>query len=606
MSPVAGFANPWGALALATLGVLLWLHRRDRRRGVVTVSSLFLWRRVPAAPLERRRRLRIDPLLVARLAAMLALVATFVRPWVAGTAARVEAPAHVVVLDLSASMRTRERDGTRFDAARARAAALADAGGDTMLLVAGVRPRVALRWSADPMLVRRALETLEPLDLAAGLDAAVALALGEAGARPGTAVVVLTDEPPTASALGADELARVDWVQLGRSDDNAGIAALTVGAQALSELADTSATIEVRNWAHIPRTVRLDVRVGDRPWAERTLELPARGAATVRLDHPPAAGTLVARLDGGDAFAADDVARAWVPTRAPLDVLVVSDAPGALVELVRAVRGARVTTSTVAAYGGGGAAAGRVVVFDGVVPVAEPSTPALYVAPPPGSPRCGTSARVRDAAVIDWDDGHPLLRGLGSLASLVVAGASALADVPWGTAVAHAAADTRAFPFLLAGELDGRRTACLAAGPSSPIASTDQMSLVVLTLATLGWLQEGATAGATAPLVVRTGEVVPAPRGDADDASVRVAGEPPVLTVERVGAFHVGGRLVLASLLDPRESDVGRDGPNEWPASVAVGGAAGPRDAREIAGPLAALAAVLLALEWAVWLGRRA
>ena len=188
----------------------------------------------------------------------------------------------------------------------------------------------------------------------------------------------------------------------------------------------------------------------------------------------------------------------------------------------------------------------------------------------------------------------------------MVAGASALADVPWGTAVAHAAADTRAFPFLLAGELDGRRTACLAAGPSSPIASTDQMSLVVLTLATLGWLQEGATAGATAPLVVRTGEVVPAPRGDADDASVRVAGEPPVLTVERVGAFHVGGRLVLASLLDPRESDVGRDGPNEWPASVAVGGAAGPRDAREIAGPLAALAAVLLALEWAVWLGRRA
>jgi len=157
MSPAAGLANPWGALALATLGVILWLHRRDRRRGVVTVSSLFLWRRVPAAPLERRRRFRADALLVARLAAMLALVATFVRPWVAGTTAHVEVAAHVVVLDLSASMRTRERDGTRFDAARARAAALADAGGDTMLLVAGARPRVALRWSADAMLVRRAL-----------------------------------------------------------------------------------------------------------------------------------------------------------------------------------------------------------------------------------------------------------------------------------------------------------------------------------------------------------------------------------------------------------------------------------------------------------------
>src|SRR5258706_7927675 len=98
MSASAGLANPWGALALAALGVLIALHLWDRRRRVVPVSSLFLWRRLPAAPLERRRRLRPDRLLALQLAAMLALVASLVRPWIAGPVHPAAAPARLVVV----------------------------------------------------------------------------------------------------------------------------------------------------------------------------------------------------------------------------------------------------------------------------------------------------------------------------------------------------------------------------------------------------------------------------------------------------------------------------------------------------------------------------
>lgn len=605
MSLGAGLANPWGALALVAVGVLLALHRWDRRRRVVVVASLYLWQRIPAAPLERRRRVRMDPLLAARLAAMLALVAAFVRPWIAAPARAVVAPASIVVLDVSASMQTREARGTRFDAARARAASLADAASETMLLAAGARPRVAMRWTADPMLVRRALETLAPLDVAADLDAAVALALGEAAARPGARVAVVTDEPRPASRLPDADLTRVDWMQVGRSDDNVGIAALGVDAPALHPLDDATATVEVRNWSHGARTVGLMARVGGRTWIERRVELPSRGTATVHLGHPPASGVLEVRLADGDAFAADDVARAWIPAHPPLDVVVVSDAAhesSVLAELGRAVRNARVASVSTSAWASLAPARDRIVIFDGVAPDAVSAVPALYVAPPPGRGPCAAIARVADAAVVDWDDAHPLVRGVGSLASLVVHAASALADVPWGVAVASAASAERAFPFLVAGELDGHRVACMAAGPTAPLATTDQLPLVVLTLATLGWLQDGDAA----PLVVRTGEVVHAPGGESDDAALRIAGTPPVLVAERVGAFHAGDRLVLANLFDPHESDVGRDEPTDWPAAPSSSATPGARDAREIGGTLAGLAAALLALEWVMWLGRPA
>jgi hypothetical protein len=65
---VLGVANPLGAAALVAVAALIALHLWDRRRRVVPVSTLFLWRRIPAAPLERRRRLRPDALFALQLA----------------------------------------------------------------------------------------------------------------------------------------------------------------------------------------------------------------------------------------------------------------------------------------------------------------------------------------------------------------------------------------------------------------------------------------------------------------------------------------------------------------------------------------------------------
>ena len=144
----------------------------------------------------------------------------------------------------------------------------------------------------------------------------------------------------------------------------------------------------------------------------------------------------------------------------------------------------------------------------------------------------------------------------------------------------------------------------------APLAS-DRLPLLLLTFATLRWLQAGEHA---APLLLETG--VPALAGTGPTTPVRgdglhvAEGEPAVLLAERTGVYRIGPpeaeRIVLANLFDDRESDIGRGGGGEWPASGRLPVPASAAGAREVGWWLYAAAAALLAVEWLVWLGRRA
>src|SRR5262249_32000449 len=139
-----------------------------------------------------------------------------------------------------------------------------------------------------------------------------------------------------------------------------------------------------------------------------------------------------------------------------------------------------------------------------------------------------------------------------------------------------AAASTVAFPLLVAGERGGHRVACLASDLASPLTSSDHLPILLMTLGTLRWL------GQPAETVFQIASGVPArlraslspPVRSATAASLGIAGDPPIVIAERRGIYRVGPpdteRIVLVTLFDDRESDVGRDGGGEWPASRPV------------------------------------
>jgi len=605
-----GLSNPLGLLALAAVAVLIALHLLTRRRQVVPVASLLIWRRIAAQPLERSR-FRPDLLFWLRLGIVLALVGVLVRPWFASRGDADIEPL-VVVLDVSASMQTREPGGARLDLARAALATRVDAlaaGTPVMLLAAADRTRVVVPWTTEHGLVRRALDDLEALDTPTRLAPAIALALGEAASRPHARVMVATDLPPT-----TDEL---HWMQVGASDDNVAIAGVTTTRAPFGGVRDASAL--VRNHAARPHTVQVTATLDGRPWAVQRVELPAHGSATVRFGPPPGAGVLGVSLRdaaGRDALAVDDRAFALVPPSTPPAVSVVGDAPG-LASLLTAALGAppRVLARDDL---DDARPAGVLVVAGALPPVLPPHRGLLVVDPPAHDPLCAGGAVVRGAAAVDWSAGHALLAGLGGLEALEIATARPLAVPAWGEAVVQATAGTEAFPLLVAGTRAGVRTACLGVGLDDALAASDRMPLAVLVLATVRWLGDGDAGGIA--LVTGRAETTavavgarPAARAEngaplerVDPAVPALVVAPSALLATRVGVHRLetdgGAERAVANLFDDDESDVGRSGARAW--TPAARSSSAPVRGRSI-GWWCVLAALALALvEWLAWAQR--
>ena len=208
---VPGIANPLGALAFLALAALLALYLRVRRRQAIPVATLFLWRRV-RAPVVPPRRFRPDAIFWLQVAILAALAAGYVRPYLDRATGAAPSARLLVLLDVSASMQAREPEGVRFDLARARAereiARLASSD-EAMLVTAGARAGVVLRWSTDRPLARRRLEELSALDVPTDLTPALELALSEGRARAGTRILVLTDLPAAEGGLADADLAAV-------------------------------------------------------------------------------------------------------------------------------------------------------------------------------------------------------------------------------------------------------------------------------------------------------------------------------------------------------------------------------------------------------------
>ena len=605
------FANPAGAAALVAVAVLVALYLYDRRRRTIPVGTLFLWQKI-ASQTRDRQRFRPELLFVLQLALLLALIAGFMRPVSDHAAPPPVGRASILVLDVSASMQAREDDGTRFELARRRAADRVTAGSDgdeTMVVTAGTRPAVTLRWTNDAARVRAALEALEPTDAPGDLAPAVELALGLARERPGARVSVFTDLPPEASGMAPDQRARLDYVQVGRTDDNVAVAGITVAAPPFHGVADTTATIDVRNYGRTSRDVVLEAAVDGAPWARRGLPVGPRATEHVLLTGPPASGVLQVRLAGDDALAVDDRAAAWIAPGTPLDLLLVTDSrelSTAFGEIAAAIAGSRVEITSRERYTAEPPAGRRVALFDGFVPATLPlALNALFVAPPAGNDVCPAGGRREHVTVVDWDADHPALAGLGPLQALAVDGASQLDEADWGTSIVLGASEHVAFPLLVAGERNGRRTACLGAELAGPLASADRVPLLLLTLASLRWLAEPFGPSA---LVVDTGRPVlvgPGPTTPVKGDGLEITGDPTVLVASRAGVFTIGPpgaeRNVLANLFDDRESDIGRSGPGEWPATVVDAVAPTQHGGRRLDGWLYAIALVLVAVEWTAW-----
>jgi len=297
-------------MALAAPVVLLYFFRQKQQERVVPTN--FLWAQAlqdtrTAAVLRKFLRSLLLLLQILFLALLvLALAGATASLWTSGSTRLV-----VAVLDRSASMGTKDGPGggTRLDAAKAALRGAIDGlreGDRMMLLAVDERAEVLVPFTGDRDRLLGALAAVEPRDLGTDLTEAAVLLKAQGAAAAGREVEVLVLSDGAFADPGGIEGMRVSYVPFGEAGDNAGITDLRVarGADGSPSLAVAA---EAFGAAPLARTLSLRLGGDGRVLDARAAEAPAGRQAFVLfpLDAVPA-GPLEVRLEGEDAFAADD------------------------------------------------------------------------------------------------------------------------------------------------------------------------------------------------------------------------------------------------------------------------------------------------------------
>jgi Ca-activated chloride channel homolog len=580
------FGAPAALWFLAVLPVIVLLHMLRARRQSVRISSVLLWQRAREdvhahAPLRRVQR---SLLLLLQLLAASALALALARPGV--TLPSAGGQATVLVMDVSVRMQATDVAPSRFDAARAEAAAeIARSRGPVMIVRASSQPS-AVTGFVSPAAARDALATLVPVDAPSQLDRAVTFALGQrtSGGRP--RVVVFSDHVATSSP-------RVEYRVVGQSDRNVAITAVRAeptpdGMKAIVQVHNASKTSE-----RIPLTIALD----GAQILSRLVDIPA--ATTVAIPIPVRGqGILRARIDPHDALTADDAGYAMIG-EAPARVLVVGERDRTL-EIAFQAAGADVTV----ARGPEESlfAEADLVVLNRTPPVNLPPGNYLLLATTAPNLPLNADGAVVSPHILRWSGSHPVmrfvdLRGVAIARTLAVhpRGGETLAEGEVPLIWAYEGGGLRAMVWGFAlPESD------LAVHPAFPILVRNAVS----------WLTgSGSAYEAGQPWIVpargQTEAVLMGPDGTKHVLAAR-GGQFVVPALERVGIYtlQVGGRPQrIAVNPAPSAVDITPVRPPLAPSSASSEGAS--QQGINLAPALLIAALLVMLAEWTLWLRRQ-
>ncbi|HTP10801.1 MAG TPA: VWA domain-containing protein [Anaerolineae bacterium] len=274
------------ALVLSALAIpIILFYMLKLRRRAVAVSSTLLWQMVlrdrqANAPWQRLRR---NLLLLLQLLILAALILALARPALSVPA--LASGSSVLILDASASMNATDVTPTRFAAAKRAAQATIDAlPGDApvTVIVAGQQPQVIASAETDRNEIKRSLDEAQPTNGTANWNAALALAasaLSRQADQPTTIIISDGGLPQNLPPLPGE----VRYVPIGQSSDNVSIAALSLrptknGAELFASVTNNGDT---------DHSVILSIYRGDALLNAQTLDLKAGETQHVILNDLP-------------------------------------------------------------------------------------------------------------------------------------------------------------------------------------------------------------------------------------------------------------------------------------------------------------------------------
>ena len=398
----------------AAVAVALYLLDRSARR--LTVPTLRFWTAAENPPQAKRRRRIQQPLslLLQLLCMALLLLAVAELRWGAAPGSTRD---HVLILDTSAWMGARTRQGRLMDQARvmARKYLRALPATDRVMLVrADALTTPATGFEADRRVLEQSLSTTEPGATALNIEQALAFAdatLRLHAQRPGE-IVYIGGGRVTAhdSERTPKSYPNLRVLPVGEGVVDCGLRKLGLRRSAEDPEA-WEIYVSVRNYSGAARAVTLVVEFGGAPVGARRMELGAGAEQSATFAYRTrAAGWVEARLVGQDDFAGDDRAQIEVPSQKPLRVTVYSTRGELLRPLLGANSGVEAVFRAPAQYQP--KPDSGILILDRFSPPSRPEAGAIYIEPPAAGSPIPVRGTAADVVITHWDTDHALAAGL--------------------------------------------------------------------------------------------------------------------------------------------------------------------------------------------------
>jgi hypothetical protein len=437
-----GLGELLGLAAIVSAAIVaLYLLDRSRRHRVVATLRFWTAGRLPEEDKHRRRIQQPWSLLLQILSVLLLLLA------IAGP--RLGNPNsardHVVLLDTSAWMGARARQGILLDQAKAAALAYVNALPQTdrvMLVRTDVLPTPATPFESDRSAVAAAIQNSQPGASALNLEQAFEFAQQAQklqAQQAGEIVFVGAGRiPRQENEIAAPLNLRV--LAIPAAGENVGIRKLGVG-RAPDSREQWQAFVGLRNDGSRPREVALELLLAGSPVGTKTLALAAGAEAQETFNFQAKTGGLLeARIRStngrGDAFPQDDRAAVELPMTKPLRINVYSQEPESLRALFGSGVQAEVNLRPLASYDP--QASADIVVLDRFAPRDPPRSASIWIDPPAGSP-FAIKATPQKSKLQAWRQDSPLSAGLYT--KDVDLGAAEVFNVAQGDSVVAESAD---------------------------------------------------------------------------------------------------------------------------------------------------------------------
>ena len=439
----------WALVAIPLILLLYILRPRHQR---VVVPSIRLWQHI-SSDLEGRPRWRLPVatlLLFAQLLIAAAVAVTLARPSIPGAIGQ-----HLILMiDTSPTMLSTDVSPNR----------LALAVQDARELVSGLKPEDRatligvepipriLASGKGPHALDAALDSLKAAPSRGDIQSALALAAQTADLSRDThnRIVILSDG--TFDRVSLKEIgpipADISFQQVGGSDDNQGITALSVRPM-IGSINRYLGFVQVANFAHRDVQVGIQATADGLPIYNRKVTIPARQPLEISLSLPVGTRLFGVTLNTADRYSLDNHADVLVPTARPVPVTLVASDPTAWQRALKSLPSVQLRVVNPGSYKPDGAA---VTIFDGFVPAALPTGNVLMVAPPPGNRFVPVTGSLPPATIVQTDQSDPLFESV-DLSGLYIQQPERFGSMPWAQPIAQ----TTTGPIIFDGELNGRR-----------------------------------------------------------------------------------------------------------------------------------------------------